>query len=173
MLTPYQFAHNSPIVAIDLDGLEAKSTNEAAQKSFASKVEDEIIGLKDKAVEALKTEFPNQEEILNAFSAGFDDVVENTFNGDFDVEASLKVSTGIRFAHKNKIVSPVPSFILGKSIDFNVGSIELFELKKIGKVNIFNPSSFESEDATFSHVCLLYTSPSPRDATLSRMPSSA
>ena len=26
---------------------------------------------------------------------------------------------------------------------------------------------------TGSHVCLLYTSPSPRDATLSRMPSSA
>ena len=27
--------------------------------------------------------------------------------------------------------------------------------------------------ATFSRICLLYTSPSPRDATLSRMPSSA
>ena len=26
---------------------------------------------------------------------------------------------------------------------------------------------------TFSYACLLYTSPSPRDATLSRMPSSA
>ena len=33
-----------------------------------------------------------------------------------------------------------------------------------GKVHIFN------EDLSF---CLLYTSPSPRDATLSRMPSSA
>ena len=27
--------------------------------------------------------------------------------------------------------------------------------------------------ATHTHACLLYTSPSPRDATLSRMPSSA
>ena len=29
------------------------------------------------------------------------------------------------------------------------------------------------KDAPASHLCLLYTSPSPRDATLSRMPSSA
>ena len=28
-------------------------------------------------------------------------------------------------------------------------------------------------DAEFTYICLLYTSPSPRDATLSRMPSSA
>ena len=28
-------------------------------------------------------------------------------------------------------------------------------------------------DTTYSNPCLLYTSPSPRDATLSRMPSSA
>ena len=35
---------------------------------------------------------------------------------------------------------------------------------------------FEMIDSTgypWSHICLLYTSPSPRDATLSRMPSSA
>ena len=30
-----------------------------------------------------------------------------------------------------------------------------------------------NEDIGEDHVCLLYTSPSPRDATLSRMPSSA
>ena len=30
-----------------------------------------------------------------------------------------------------------------------------------------------SEGRIYSHICLLYTSPSPRDATLSRMPSSA
>ena len=29
------------------------------------------------------------------------------------------------------------------------------------------------KDSTLEHSCLLYTSPSPRDATLSRMPSSA
>ena len=32
---------------------------------------------------------------------------------------------------------------------------------------------FESAEEEHPHICLLYTSPSPRDATLSRMPSSA
>ena len=36
-----------------------------------------------------------------------------------------------------------------------------FEYKKLG------------EDQEYEYTCLLYTSPSPRDATLSRMPSSA
>ena len=38
------------------------------------------------------------------------------------------------------------------------------------------PSSLDErgfEDGEFTYACLLYTSPSPRDATLSRMPSSA
>ena len=34
-------------------------------------------------------------------------------------------------------------------------------------------SRWEARNEKDSHVCLLYTSPSPRDATLSRMPSSA
>ena len=34
-------------------------------------------------------------------------------------------------------------------------------------------SSFEDMDSLIANTCLLYTSPSPRDATLSRMPSSA
>ena len=32
---------------------------------------------------------------------------------------------------------------------------------------------YESTDRHYAHVCLLYTSPSPRDAESSRMPSSA
>ena len=47
---------------------------------------------------------------------------------------------------------------------------------------VFQPSNFKdqevldqikSHDADLCVICLLYTSPSPRDATLSRMPSSA
>ena len=34
-------------------------------------------------------------------------------------------------------------------------------------------SSLEDAQAAKAKICLLYTSPSPRDATLSRMPSSA
>ena len=36
-----------------------------------------------------------------------------------------------------------------------------------------NPGAFTNGDMNQMRVCLLYTSPSPRDATLSRMPSSA
>ena len=35
------------------------------------------------------------------------------------------------------------------------------------------PCAMESRDHALMTACLLYTSPSPRDATLSRMPSSA
>ena len=35
------------------------------------------------------------------------------------------------------------------------------------------PFGYVDEAGTYSATCLLYTSPSPRDATLSRMPSSA
>ena len=35
------------------------------------------------------------------------------------------------------------------------------------------PKHFHPATGTLVYVCLLYTSPSPRDATLSRMPSSA
>ena len=34
-------------------------------------------------------------------------------------------------------------------------------------------TTFQADGAGHSSICLLYTSPSPRDATLSRMPSSA
>ena len=42
-----------------------------------------------------------------------------------------------------------------------------------GRVNTFLPNIIGTSDFKLSSVCLLYTSPSPRDATLSRMPSSA
>ena len=37
----------------------------------------------------------------------------------------------------------------------------------------FEPREIDAVILTHAHICLLYTSPSPRDATLSRMPSSA
>ena len=48
------------------------------------------------------------------------------------------------------------------------------ELLDVGVV-ILDPgiSSVEDEEQVYPEVCLLYTSPSPRDGLLSRMPSSA
>ena len=40
------------------------------------------------------------------------------------------------------------------------------------RINITDDEQYV-DDKNLGHACLLYTSPSPRDATLSRMPSSA
>ena len=54
---------------------------------------------------------------------------------------------------------------------------ELITIVKNKLLNQINIESINIEDKSFLHKnhkgCLLYTSPSPRDATLSRMPSSA
>ena len=52
------------------------------------------------------------------------------------------------------------------------------QLHDVGKIGIpdsilLNPGRLTSEEFDVMKACLLYTSPSPRDATLSRMPSSA
>ena len=54
------------------------------------------------------------------------------------------------------------------------------ELEKALEKKFFCPSKFAQDieklvldNEDMSYICLLYTSPSPRDATLSRMPSSA
>ena len=55
---------------------------------------------------------------------------------------------------------------------FNIHDIQKkYKLKKVIKL-ASNENPFISKDV-LSFICLLYTSPSPRDATLSRMPSSA
>ena len=71
-------------------------------------------------------------------------------------------------AAKNKIKSVV---LVGDAVDQNVDPDLLVPTDYIpAKVNVRFGS--EPEIAT-DNTCLLYTSPSPRDATLSRMPSSA
>ena len=45
--------------------------------------------------------------------------------------------------------------------------------QKVRRAQILLQSDADGPNWTDSQICLLYTSPSPRDATLSRMPSSA
>ena len=67
----------------------------------------------------------------------------------------------------HKIKLPVHSIAHGRAGDKgDVSNVSLIAYNKFGWENI-------RENATEDIVCLLYTSPSPRDATLSRMPSSA
>ena len=59
--------------------------------------------------------------------------------------------------------------------------VEVIDLHRSGDhfhVRITSPSfegmrPLQRQKQVLNHICLLYTSPSPRDATLSRMPSSA
>ena len=57
------------------------------------------------------------------------------------------------------------------SVDELVKECQMAYELGIGAVNLFGYSTGKDDKAT--KACLLYTSPSPRDATLSRMPSSA
>ena len=62
----------------------------------------------------------------------------------------------------------IPTFIFLLTI---VNGQERFAKK--GKTVIDQKDGVEKMSSTSNQPCLLYTSPSPRDATLSRMPSSA
>ena len=44
---------------------------------------------------------------------------------------------------------------------------------RVGIISFKGPDSYTGEDSFEVYACLLYTSPSPRDRSLSRMPSSA
>ena len=81
---------------------------------------------------------------------------------------------GIAISDENKIVA-TPYTTLVKE---NYSKL-LLEIKKIFKENeidgivVGNPLNMDGSLGPSSQSCLLYTSPSPRDAQLSRMPSSA
>ena len=96
---------------------------------------------------------------------------------------------------EQKINGDVGTLILGEEIDLDSSPTvrenikDLLTSTKIVEVNLANVSYIDSSGIAsliegmqmakqqtgkeFHLVCLLYTSPSPRDATLSRMPSSA
>ena len=49
--------------------------------------------------------------------------------------------------------------------------VDVLESEVYSNVDAYKAENFD--DPAPNYICLLYTSPSPRDATLSRMPSSA
>ena len=98
-------------------------------------------------------------------------------NGEFVAEENAVISVfdrGFLFADA---VYEVSSVLAGKLID-NDAHIKrlhrsLSELKMASPISDDEIVRVQNELIERNNLCLLYTSPSPRDATLSRMPSSA
>ena len=62
----------------------------------------------------------------------------------------------------------------GKVIFWNVSESELFDIMEDLAVECYYNKTLTAQDITYEpYICLLYTSPSPRDDQTSRMPSSA
>ena len=74
---------------------------------------------------------------------------------------------------RKSVLAQLQSFEVAEAIKENFPDIEINFLTKetTGDIDLTTPLHKMPEMGVFT--CLLYTSPSPRDATLSRMPSSA
>ena len=81
------------------------------------------------------------------------------------VEIVKQISTGLHSLHESGIIHR----------DIKPANILIDDLDRRAKLTDFGLARETLSDSTLTgtNVCLLYTSPSPRDATLSRMPSSA
>ena len=79
--------------------------------------------------------------------------------------------------HRNRILTPHGMSMFGLRMQFNETSLGdeglIAFVKNLKSSCHFNELELQNNDIHTTGVCLLYTSPSPRDATLSRMPSSA
>ena len=76
--------------------------------------------------------------------------------------------------NQNKVDTSTP--ITETESDNFVSNENLIQQTSINITNNVDPSSITRDGTTsetFSYTCLLYTSPTPRDGLLSRMPSSA
>ena len=99
--------------------------------------------------------------------SGFRAVVLDTKIG-WRFHESLAVFGTWKYSPGNATVSPYRSTYLGGGIAYHFGDSKQFSIN--GGLGKYQAKVGRNE--AFGN-CLLYTSPSPRDATLSRMPSSA
>ena len=86
----------------------------------------------------------------------------------------------IRSAPQQSILDCLPTAveiadlrIINKDLNFIQANIKRADDLSIEAMNATDYSQLVSITEKFSKLCLLYTSPSPRDGLLSRMPSSA
>ena len=74
---------------------------------------------------------------------------------------------------KNKILALAVFFLCSMGIQAQIDRSTQPEAGPAPKINLDKPDTFTLSNGLKVMVCLLYTSPSPRDRTRSRMPSSA
>ena len=125
------------------------------------------------------------------------DECRNLFNTDLDAfhnECCLKAGPGINLKdHRCSVKSLLEKAMAGqklsvrnrKALQLLLNSIFNFQVASDSSDDVVNPVVFEEDvselgktldvlkDGEKKNDCLLYTSPSPRDGLLSRMPSSA
>jgi len=115
---------------------------------------------------------PSNTEILFAVAAGEQVVGRDEFS-DYPEDASSLPSVGGGFGDYNleAIVDMQPDLVLAAEIN-TPEQVKAIEDLGLTVYLLPNPTTLEEMYGNLL-TCLLYTSPSPRDATLSRMPSSA
>ena len=149
------------INTIDIERQELRITNLERQFARSSRLyEQDLIGEEEyeslrNQLDLARIDFSSSKERLTQAEAQLDQVLDNL--------------------SKTKIISPIDGVVT--SLDIKVGETAIASSTNIpgsSLMTIANPASIYTEVLVDeADICLLYTSPSPRDATLSRMPSSA
>ena len=75
--------------------------------------------------------------------------------------------------YNTKILTFISFIIFNTTLVSQIVDIETSRKEDLVGTKISLNLGFDGSSGTVDRTCLLYTSPSPRDATLSRMPSSA
>ena len=103
----------------------------------------------------------------------------------FDSDTPLELLPGDDDARKEQIIRAIYRQVLGNAYvmdserqlviesQFKLGEISVREfVRRLAKSDLYRTRFFD-DCARYRYICLLYTSPSPRDYAASRMPSSA
>ena len=118
--------------------------------------------------------FKNEEEAIKLMNDNMYGLAAGIFteNNGIAMRVSKAVQAGIVFVNTYRLISPVAPFGGFKNSGYGRESgLEVMKDYSNTKTTWISTSTKPLADPF--NICLLYTSPSPRDATLSRMPSSA
>ena len=114
------------------------------------------------------TNFQNLENGLNRI--GVEDSNGCAITDEFDVSVAANIEV---FLPRDTTVQLGNSIVLNPIVSTSPERIEWTPAGLVNCDTCLNPTITPTSETTLTITCLLYTSPSPRDRTRSRMPSSA